>query len=118
MPSHKELAPDGSATSHHTPGPWHVTTRQGSRDWAVVAKNERHEICQMFHDGSELNETGEANARLIAAAPELLEACKRAKKLLEPELIKEPDRTIFWELVDAIAIAESQRSQPNSGKAE
>lgn len=55
--------------------------------------------------GSFAGETGaERNriARLIAAAPALLEACKKAKKLLEPELVKEPDRTIFWELVDAI----------------
>ena len=38
----------------------------------------------------------------------LLTACRRAKKLLEPELEKEPDRTIFWELVNAIAKAEGK----------
>lgn len=56
-----------------TPGPWYATTRKGSWDW-LVAKSDRHEICQMFHDGTEENELGEANARLVAAAPELAEA--------------------------------------------
>ena len=55
----------------HTPGPWAATTRQGSWDWVVFqATNPNMEICQMFHDGTDENETGAANARLIAAAPE------------------------------------------------
>lgn len=57
----------------HTPGPWYATTRQGSWDW-VVAQSESIEVCQMFHDGTPENETGEANARLVASAPDLLEA--------------------------------------------
>jgi hypothetical protein len=32
------------------------------------------EICQPFHDGTDDNEIGEANSRLIAAAPLLYEA--------------------------------------------
>lgn len=61
--------------SKHTPGPWYATTRQGSWDW-LVAQSDRLEICQMFHDGSGLNQTGEANARLVAAAPDLLDALR------------------------------------------
>lgn len=57
----------------HTPGPWATTTRQGSWDWLVYSLADPNiEICQPFHDGTEFNEVGEANARLIAAAPELL----------------------------------------------
>jgi len=37
----------------------------------------------------------------------LLEACKEAKKYLEPDLV-EPGRTVFWKLVKAIAHAESK----------
>lgn len=48
-----------------------------------------------------------ANAHLIAAAPELLEACKAAKKYLEPDLV-EPGRTVFWNLVAAIKKAEGE----------
>ena len=57
-------------------------------------------------DTPEGYEKGKSIVRLIAAAPELLEVCKRAKKLLESEVTKEPDRTIFWELVAAISRAE------------
>jgi len=59
----------------HTPGTWAATTRQGSWDWLVYsADNPNIEVCQMFHDGTEENETGEANAMLVAAAPDLLAA--------------------------------------------
>jgi hypothetical protein len=59
--------------SGHAPGPWGATTRQGSWDWLVFQESDPNiEICQMFHDGTELNERGEANARLVAAAPDLL----------------------------------------------
>ena len=47
---------------------------------------------------------------LRAINAELLKACKRAKKLLEPEVTKEPDRTISWELVAAIRKAEDREA--------
>lgn len=59
----------------HTPGPWNFTTRRGSWDWVVYQKDDPNlEICQMFHDGTEFNERGAANAKLVAAAPRLLDA--------------------------------------------
>lgn len=62
-----------------TKGPWAATTRRGSWDWVVFKQDEPNiEICQMFHDGTEYNKKGKANACLVAAAPELLEACKSA----------------------------------------
>jgi hypothetical protein len=51
--------------------------------------------------GGATKEQCEVNARLVAAAPILLETCKHAKKHLEPELV-EPGRTVFWKLVAAI----------------
>src|SRR5215467_1496052 len=64
-----------------TPGPWAYTHREGADYDLVVYRqsDSNHEICQMFHTKSKadpFNEEGEANARLIAAAPELLEALK------------------------------------------
>ena len=60
----------------HTPGPWHIYFN--SQDNIVIRK--------MFADGQESHSiavchSGFANARLIAAAPELLEAlldCREA----------------------------------------
>lgn len=49
----------------------------------------------------------EAIAQLIVSVPDLLEACKTAKKYLEPDLI-EPGRAVFWKLVAAIAKAEGR----------
>lgn len=52
---------------NHTPGPW--VAQKYKDDWYDVsqeAKPEHHEICMAAHT--------EADARLIAAAPELLEA--------------------------------------------
>jgi hypothetical protein len=58
------------------------------------------------------NDVAKANGNLMAAAPKLLVAVRRAKKLLEPEVVKEPDRTIFWELVAAIRQAEGDADPP------
>lgn len=53
----------------HTKLPWAATTRRGSWDWVIFPKYLSNvEICQMFHDGTEGNEQGEANATLIVRA--------------------------------------------------
>lgn len=44
-------------------------------------------ICKVQNNGVIGVEEGEANAKLIAAAPELLEACQRAMQTLEYENI-------------------------------
>lgn len=58
----------------HTPGPW--KNRKGS---GVISSGKWHKLATAHTTGT----TGErdANARLIAAAPELLEACKQAESL-------------------------------------
>lgn len=54
-------------------------------------------------DGS-MPEIGEreANAQLIAAAPELLSLCVQMRDWLRPEVVKEPDRSFFWKLQSII----------------
>lgn len=53
----------------HTPLPWMASTRSGSWDWVLFqASNPNIEVCQMFHDATEFNETGEANVTLILEA--------------------------------------------------
>ena len=75
--------------SKHTPGPW--ITEQSSRTdiyiisqsvearnkWVATACN--HE----FHPTEEENRRNQYNARLIAAAPDLLEALKDAVEIIE-----------------------------------
>lgn len=60
----------------HTPGPWHLSERRdphsGSPVYSVLAGAHLW-LADVL--GAEC-EAGEANARLIAAAPELLEACR------------------------------------------
>lgn len=66
--------------SGHTPGPWHASSvsivvgslisKQGFGNVGAAFPRETTEICA-------------ANARLIAAAPELLEACQRALAIEE-----------------------------------
>ena len=62
----------------HTPGPWHCHTN-GS-EFSVTAEDHNGATCYLARIDKFRTRHGdyadEANAKLIAAAPELLEACK------------------------------------------
>lgn len=96
--------------SKHTPGPWSVDTE----DCTVIQEASRVTVARFYttedfpclghKSDQEVEEVAnelKANADLIAAAPDLLEACQAAKRYLEPDLV-EPGRTVFWKLVEAI----------------
>jgi hypothetical protein len=56
-------------STQHTPGPWklrHVPERFDGSTYCVDWSDDQEEVAEIVH--------GEANARLIAAAPDLLEA--------------------------------------------
>lgn len=57
----------------HTPGPWELVQE---RDYLNIQETKTNLIVAQFCSVSE------ANARLIAAAPELLEQCKLFEKVL------------------------------------
>ncbi len=62
----------------HTPGPWETWDR--GQTWAIASEKEDHPDW-MSGPGTYIVAEGitrEANAHLIAAAPNLLEACKAA----------------------------------------
>ena len=71
-----------NTTTKHTPGPWHIGV--GNGEGSIFADNGRtrieiggttlYPICQVNRKWED--EEDEANARLIAAAPELLQAIK------------------------------------------
>jgi hypothetical protein len=76
----------------HTPGPWHVHDKELSSNPYIVADSEGRSIadCKVggpwtssSKRGDRINEAdiSAANASLIAAAPDLLAACKAAIQL-------------------------------------
>lgn len=70
QPLHAER---GVIASKHTPGPW-IRYGGGKRRWAIGRAGGGFCLCQMTRH----NEAA-ANARLIAAAPDLLAACEAAE---------------------------------------
>ena len=94
----------------HTPGPWEARCIE-SQEWAIDAPNGDPTIgysswtaLASVYGSNDFRREGEAvaeaNARLIAAAPELLEACKAARALT-------PDGTYTASVLDA-AIAKAE----------
>jgi hypothetical protein len=82
----------------HTPGPWNISgtdTRTGAP--AMVSGKGDAAICDLYRR----NPDNEANARLIAAAPELLAALER---LMASQLGAIPPNVVH-EVVTAIAKA-------------
>ena len=71
----------------HTPGPWEIRRVGIAKDLPVVTSAE-HDVCEMRY-----NTNGrlrlENNARLIAAAPDLLAALKNLRDWIEEQKIME-----------------------------
>lgn len=65
----------------HTPGPWILDYDNGSTQDILSLKHGG--ICTVRRAGRHDNATFAANARLIAAAPELLEALEHALDVME-----------------------------------
>lgn len=65
----------------HTPGPWHVDGDASAEPYQVIVRHDqtgaRIAIAVDSHHPL-LARDGQANARLIAAAPDLLQACRVA----------------------------------------
>jgi hypothetical protein len=81
----------------HTPGPWKRATLGGETRlprpiWAYVLEA----------NGSEIDQSNDANARLIAAAPALLEALELCWEFIATECAQE---TWHKKVHDAIALA-------------
>ena len=71
-------------TSKHTPGPWEIGKNTNEKGdlyiWKAGNYFGDHAIATVH---GEIQESGKANARLIASCPELLEACKEALLVLQ-----------------------------------
>lgn len=68
--------------SEHTPGPWAVNPALAQVDAFVLSPSQAPiPVCQMLWPTDERSEAEtEANARLVAAAPDILAALKEARK--------------------------------------
>ena len=73
--------------TEHTPGPWKVHSR--ARGYGYVRDRSERPICG-FGSGSLSNDESAANAHLIAAAPDMLEALQAMLKD-PPATLDEPD---------------------------
>lgn len=77
-------------TDAHTPGRWRVQPHPGGA-WRIIGPGKRTRseanLADILprYDGQ-----GAANARLMAAAPDLLKACRMAAAILEPRGDGEP----------------------------
>lgn len=67
----------------HTPGPWEF---KSYADFDIDITSEDSVIATTGHDPSYSYEEEKANARLIAAAPDLLELLKSLEQHLRPRL--------------------------------
>jgi hypothetical protein len=103
-------------TAKHTPGPWH--TGAGNGEGSIFCKEGRlrlndrgtalYSICQVTHGYDQAED--DANASLIAAAPELLEALRR---LLDSPCCNEDDQEdetaeAIQQAIDAVGKAEGR----------
>ena len=75
-------------TAKHTPGPWQVEprTENGTYYVSIPRKDGTIFTSSWVAQVGPFNDEDEANARLVAAAPELLEACEDMVALLAREL--------------------------------
>lgn len=96
--------PTNKKKEAYTPGPWHIGMKPGP----IVYDDKGGEIADCRSISNERNENGH-NARLIAAAPELLEALKELKKWWNTPAHVRADWNELKKIMDAaIAKAESR----------
>lgn len=64
--------------TNHTPGPWYMATCNGKPSYDRIFGDSGIDVCQMLDIWEDPFPNYKANAKLIAAAPDLLEACMMA----------------------------------------
>ena len=102
--------PDEMETKH-TPGPWFYVDFAGcfciqdGPDYDANNLLDYSDTLEVMSKGKKINpiteENAKANAKIMIFAPDLLKVCIEAKQLLVNKL-QEPERTVFWHLVDVI----------------
>jgi hypothetical protein len=76
------------ATQNHTPGPWKTNCLH-------IERQNGQSIAATVHDSWQTEEEELANARLIAAAPELLEALQQCVGLLSVAVMADGATSLY-----------------------
>ena len=100
----------------HTPGPWAAFYKYKYNEWHVSVPVSNSDMrLSIFPDGipGDTPEEAEGNARLIAAAPDLLAVCENIKKYLDFVSSGQPthgtlERELYYRLQAAIAAAKGE----------
>lgn len=79
-----------TAVASHTPGPWRVTKSTYERMVSADSPNGRVELATIHGAAEYAPLPAKANACLIAAAPDLLEALKAAARFIYPDIGRGP----------------------------
>ncbi len=89
----------------HTPGPWLSLKATDGRGKRYIRTADRHAVCRVTETGRSYEEQ-EANVRLIAAAPEMLEALTLALRYLHGAPLRLD--TVENAIIDALAKASNR----------
>ena len=77
-----------SDSTRYTPGPWFVDDKQGGDVYRYILADVGFAsmfVAKLTYTGMETDRTVDANARLISAAPELLEALRMVMNVMPAE---------------------------------
>ncbi len=85
----------------HTPGPWKVV--EPFRNEVYIDGANGHAVAYVIHNNDKRKEQAD-DARLIAAAPKLLEACKKAASLIASHEIR-----LVWNAHNSLTHADAVR---------
>ena len=88
----------------HTPAPWHHSPELSRTGCELVYAGDKHLVANVGSFGRS-DETNRANAWLVAAAPELLEACETALHELRIRCGYKGQEAAYVELSAALAKA-------------
>lgn len=91
----------------HTPGPWENEDGEITARGAVVANVYQADDFPCLDDADRpaAEEECKANARLIAAAPDLLEACRSALVPVKEAWAKQMEGNDLWPVFEALRAA-------------
>ena len=89
----------------HTPGPWVIDSDGDGKANAIVTSTHLasldDDICEVYGGNMDDDDTRQANARLIAAAPDLLAALRTLANQISPDSDDYPDSSYFRMMQDA-----------------